>query len=61
MIRRLVACVGVALGMLAATTAPAWASQQSNHDDDWACVFVTQINKGYCQQNPLPQELPDLP
>lgn len=61
MTRRLVALVGVALAMLMATTGPAWACQQNHHDDDWACVFVTQIDRGYCQQNPLPQELPDLP
>lgn len=28
---------------------------------DWACVYVDQLDSGYCQQNPLPPELPTPP
>lgn len=35
---------------------PAWADRGPDHD--WACVFVTELDQGYCQQNPLPDRPP---
>jgi hypothetical protein len=56
--RRLLVCVGVALGTLAAAVSPAWACEEHHSGRDWGCVYVEHIDVGYCQQNPLPQELP---
>lgn len=35
---------------------PALADRGPDHD--WACVFVTDLEQGYCQQNPLPERPP---
>lgn len=45
-----------ALGTLAGLCA--LAAPASAQDGDWACVYVTAVDTGVCQQNPLPEESP---
>lgn len=54
--RRIVGFVVAALAALAALTGPVAACDRPHNTADWACVFVSQLDTGYCQQNPLPQE-----
>jgi len=47
-------CTVFALGTLAGL----WALAGPVAADDWACVYVTTVDTGVCQQNPLPEESP---
>lgn len=51
--RRLTVFVVGTLAGLWVLSAPA-----SAQDGDWACIYVTAVDTGVCQQNPLPQESP---
>lgn len=55
MTRRFAVLVVAAIAAVGAAS-PALADQGRDHD--WACVFVTDLDRGYCQQNPLPERLP---
>jgi hypothetical protein len=67
--RRFVGFIVGLLAALAALTGPGWACNSSHHDTDWACVYDTNVDVGYCQQNPLPdldapedaEVLPEVP
>ena len=51
--------VGVALaGLLGANVAGAVAGESRTRGTDWACIFVSQLDTGMCQQNPLPEKSP---
>jgi hypothetical protein len=46
-----------AAGAVVGAAVPAHA-EDKGRDHDWACIFVTDLDSGYCQQSPLPDELP---
>lgn len=57
--RKRLLIVGLAVaGLLGANVAGAAAGESRNRGTDWACVFVTTLDTGICQQNPLPEESP---
>lgn len=50
--------VGFGLSVFAALWAFTGPAAASDPTGDWACAYVTAIDTGVCQQNPLPEELP---
>lgn len=40
-----------------AVMAPA-SPASADHGEDWVCVVVVPLDRGVCQQNPLPHDLP---
>ena len=69
MTRRVLGFLGATVVTLAAFAGPAQACDAPHHGEDWACVYVSDIDTGYCQQNPVPtvdapeeaRLLPELP
>ena len=56
--RRLVIVALVAAGLVGGGVTGAQAGERRTRGTDWACIFVTDLDRGVCQQNPLPDELP---
>ncbi len=58
MTKRVFVTMCAAFAALAAGAGPAAADSPTRSGADWACVAVMQLDMGYCQGNPLPDELP---
>lgn len=56
--KRLLVTVLAAMGMIGAHGAASADQGAEGERRDWACIFLTDLEQGVCQRNPLPERLP---
>lgn len=56
--KRLLVIVLATLGMIGAHGAASADQGAEGERRDWACIFLTDLEQGVCQRNPLPERLP---
>lgn len=56
--KRLLVIVLAAVGMIGAHGTASADQGAEGERRDWACIFLTDLEQGVCQRNPLPERLP---
>lgn len=56
--KRLLVIVLATVGMIGAHGAASADEGAEGERRDWACIFLTDLEQGVCQRNPLPERLP---